>query len=167
MFGNLTSIKDDTWMLKYASILRGYMIRTKIGDTQVLSNMLDERLFYNNIPKVKKFSLFGISRNNVSESAAHAAGISGVQYSCPPNAITLWLEYAHNNVSKFIKGIVSIDVDNVPYTSIGMKFWCMINTCAIDSILFIFHNIHFHNNIGKEVNIDTDSPIYISFNSLV
>ena len=59
----------------------------------------------------------------MSESAAHAAGISGVRNYCPPNAITLWIEYAHNNISKFIKGIVSIDVDDVPYTSIDMKFY--------------------------------------------
>ena len=134
VFGNLTSINDDTWMAKYATILRGYMIRTQTGDAQDISNMPDERLFYRNIPKGKKLPLFGICRNNVSESAAHSAGISGVRYSCPPNAIKIWLEYAHNNVSHFKQGVVAIDPREVPYTSIGMK-------CYNDAVLTNTYNV--------------------------
>ena len=39
VFGNLTSINDDTWMPQYAAILRGYMIRTQTGDAEDISNL--------------------------------------------------------------------------------------------------------------------------------
>ena len=88
-----------------------------------LDELNNTDLFYNNIPIGKKFPLFGICRNNISDSAVSSVGREGVRYATPPIAIKLWLENSHMVLERFIEKVKKINPLKVPYSSIGMKFF--------------------------------------------
>ena len=78
VFGNLDTIPDTSWMDKYASMLRSLFLQCDIISIDKLNKLTNEELFYQNVPIGKKFPLYGICRNNVSESAANTMRISGI-----------------------------------------------------------------------------------------
>jgi hypothetical protein len=87
VFGNLDTIADSSWMDKYASMLRTLFLQCEIMSIDKLNKLTNEELFYKNVPIGMKFPLFGICRNNVSESAANTMRLCGIRNAAPPLSI--------------------------------------------------------------------------------
>jgi hypothetical protein len=134
IFGNLDTITDTYCIETYASILRTLFVQCEIMNEDQLNKVTNEDLFYNNIPIGKKFAIYGISRNNVSESAANAIRMSGIRYATPPLAIRLWLEKSNKVVMDLIVKVTKINPVEVLYSSIGMKFF---NNAAVTNQLSV------------------------------
>ena len=83
IFGNLETIQDTYWIDNYASTLQCLLASGEVMNEDELSKVENEQLFYNNILLGKKSPLYGICRNNVSESAANSVGMNGVRYATP------------------------------------------------------------------------------------
>ena len=57
-----------------------------------LEQVPTSNLYFGNLPVGNKYPLFGICRNNVSESIANSHNMSNVRYTIPPISISLWIQ---------------------------------------------------------------------------
>ena len=94
-------MEDNPWMPTYKKKLKDFiMIENNLNDNED-KRAMNSITFYENFPLGKKSRLFGISKNNVSESQAHVANRNGIRLIIPPLGIKRWLEYSINTVNKY------------------------------------------------------------------
>ena len=67
--------------------------------------------------------MYGISRNNVAESAANLSKVKNIRTSIPPIAMALWINNSKKMVYDYYKQIKRVNTENIPYTYMGAR--CM------------------------------------------
>ena len=55
------------------NLLHNLLVETETLSEEDVKEVKDDNLYYGNIPHGKKFPMFGVSRNNVSESVANVS----------------------------------------------------------------------------------------------
>ena len=81
-----------------------------------------ENIYYSNIPHGKKFKMWGVARNNISETAALNAKWGNIRCTIPPISISIWIKNSLRMVDKFLHQINDLYKEEIPYTSIGIRF---------------------------------------------
>ena len=106
---------------------------------------MNEFQLYGNLPLGKKCRMFGISRNNVSESQANMAKKNGIRSIIPSLSVKKWVEYTMTVLTKYFDKIKEMWNKKIPYTPIA------ISAYENNSSRIKFLNIH---KIEHSVNVD-------------
>ena len=85
--GNLKDLNDDSWLSGYMKKLKQCIMNNKKLNDDEGENVMKHFKFYGSLPLGKKCRLFGISRNNVSESQANVAKRNGIRSIIPPLSV--------------------------------------------------------------------------------
>ena len=98
------------------------IIKSNISITQTSINVEQKTIYFGNLNKGKKFKMHGIARNNVAESIVNNTRRSNIRSTIPPISIALWIEQSLMMVLKYLSQIDNLHKNEIPYTSIGVRF---------------------------------------------
>ena len=87
VMGNLKDLTDDIWLPGYMRKLKQCISKHKELNDDEADNVMKHFKFYGNLPLGKKCRMFGISRNNVSESQANVTKRNGIRSIIPPLSV--------------------------------------------------------------------------------
>jgi hypothetical protein len=122
VFANRKDLAVKIWFPAYLARLQAILRNLGIEVSDNL-NVVKSRYIDSTVPIGKKFPLFGISRNNMSEGGASQVNGLGIRSLPPLFAIHKMMLSAKRAMSKYRKEVEDIEPSQIPFTSIGVKLF--------------------------------------------